>query len=230
MILLLISLFISAKEPVRIAVIDSGFELEHINKIPLCDKSWNKSYIDKTINDTIGHGTNIVGLIHKEAINQDHCFIILKAVPGNYLHTKKAFDDAIKYKANIINYSAGGYEKTYSTDERKTIYEALKQGITIVNAAGNNNRYIGNNNSCIWFPGCYSNKIIMIGNIGSNTNYGPRIDYIINGNNLTAFNITSSGTSQSAAVFTGMYVNNCFKTKATWKFCKKAGKNEPKRN
>lgn len=214
MLILLLSLFISAKEPIKVAVIDSGINVKHLKNINFCNKSWNKSFIDNNINDNLEHGTNVTGLIKKYAGNANYCFIIVK-VWGNFRNTNaetayiKGLEYATSLKPDIINLSGGGYG--LKEKERDVIIKYLNSGGTLINAAGNEREFLPKND-CKWYPGCYDSRIIVIGNMSESSNYGPRVNFVLNGEEQTAFNITMSGSSQAAAIFTGMVVHK-WKTK-----------------
>lgn len=220
MLVFLLSLFISAQDPIRIAIIDSGISPDAYSKINHCNKKINKSFTDDTLYDFIGHGTNITGLIEKNAGATKHCFIIIK-VWGNKRYLKgqdnpyiKGLEYAISLNPDIINLSGGG--PGIKLKEKNAVIKYLNKGGVFVNAAGNNNEFLTKNN-CQWFPGCYDKRIIVIGNYGSNSNYGPRVDRVIDGNNKESFGILSSGSSQSAAIYTGWMVSG-------WKIKKNSSK------
>ena len=189
-----------AKEPIKIAVIDSGFKLEYINKIPLC----NVNYYDKTMHDTIGHGTNITGLIQKHAGPSGYCFIIIKALPATIDVSNLAISLATALKVDIINYSGGS--KEFNLKEQTIIKKYIKQGGIFVAAAGNESTRLSNL-YCNFYPACSVPEIEVIGNLhGEKTNFGPKVDFMIDGNNKEAYGITMTGSSQAAAIYTGMLV------------------------
>lgn len=132
--------------PIKIAVIDTGFDFDSkwqyttLDKPKLC-KMGHKSFIDGSFKDNSGHGTHIVGLIAQGNKDIDYCIVIIKAFEpsdrsidalGN---TIKAYRYAINIGVDIINYSAGGTSK--SEAECDLISEASGRGIHVVTAAGN---------------------------------------------------------------------------------------------
>jgi hypothetical protein len=218
MILFLLSFIINAQEPIRIAVIDSGISPEASAKINHCDKKLNKSFTDDTLYDFIGHGTNITGLIYKNVGFVKHCFIIIKVWGDKGRADNDPFTKGLQYATllhpDIINLSGGGYGKNLK--EQNIVLNYLNKGGILVNAAGNDGKYL-EKETCSWYPGCYDARIMVIGNKGNNSNYGPRINMIIDGNNKEGFGEMSSGSSQSAAIFTGMAVK-------LWKIKKNSSK------
>lgn len=220
MIMFFLSLIINAQEPVRIAVIDSGISPEAYSKINHCNKKLDKSFADDTLYDFVTHGTNITGLIHTNSGIVPHCFIIIKiwgdpkAIKADSSIYLDAIEYATKLNPDIINLSGGGGGIRYR--ERDAVVKYINKGGIFVNAAGNENMYLSKN-KCQWYPGCYDARIKVIGNIGNNSNYGPRIDHTLNGNNKDGFGVKGSGSSQSAAIFTGWMVS-------TWKIKKNSSK------
>jgi subtilisin family serine protease len=217
MILLLIYLAL-AQEPVRIAVIDTGISPEAYKEINHCNKNLDKSFADEPLYDYNGHGTNIVGLIQKNAGNIKHCFIIIKVWGIKRSVTNDVYlsglDYASKLDVDIINLSGGGYG--FNQLEKNIIKKYLNKGRILINASGNDARHLSKD-KCDWYPGCYDNRIIVVGNKAESSNYGPRINMYLNGNNQEGFGITLSGSSQSAAIFTGMAVK-------LWKIKKNSSK------
>lgn len=198
----------SYAKTIKIAVIDTG--LSNSKGLQLCSNG-HKSFIDDDLTDHIGHGTNIVHLIDKYAKGADYCFIILKFYPTNNAvsSTIAALKHALTLDIDIINYSAGG--KGSSLVEKELIRKLLNKGVIIVTASGNDGRDLDVN--CNFFPACYFNELIVVGNGDKKTgrnltsNYGKIVDIWVDGQNQSAGGHIMSGTSQSAAIVTGKIVN-----------------------
>lgn len=195
---------------IKIAVIDTGFNMNMSQHVKLCPKEEHKDFTGNGINDINGHGTNIAGLIAKGNENIDYCLLIInfydETATGkvSLLRTIDSLKYALKQNVDIINLSmgGGGTNKT----ERQLIKTILNKNIKIVAAAGNE----GNNldEACIYYPACYDERIHIIGNT-SNGNMGEKvIDEFIDGNKKEIFGITLSGSSQSAAIFTNRLLKN----------------------
>jgi len=208
----------SISKPITIAVIDTGIDKNEPN---LC-KFGHKSFIGgSALLDTEGHGTHVAGLINRN-IGEDHgdfCLVSIK------WYDKKTSDEehmtamrrAIQYAINInvdyINISASGTEP--QEGERKAILNALNKGIIVVVSAGNSNYDIGKD--CNYYPACYDNRIITVGNIDKkgvrqpDSNYGSYVKRWEMGTDIWSDfpggrQAPLTGTSQSAAVATGKLV------------------------
>lgn len=137
-------------EGVKIAVIDSGCDINHEslkNNIAgvrnFTDEDGKSSTI---VTDRVGHGTHVVGTIAANGDNNT----ILGVAPRSSIYVLKAIDRtgsgklswvvnaiyyAISLKVDIISMSLG---MPQSTDKlQKAVREAVNKGISIVCAAGN---------------------------------------------------------------------------------------------
>ncbi|MBX2993667.1 MAG: S8 family serine peptidase [Bdellovibrionaceae bacterium] len=137
---------------------------------------WNFAGNDGFIHDSHGHGTHISGIINAVA-------------PGVKLMTLKYYDPkskgednlkaliqairyAVKMKADVINYSGGGFVP--NLEERAAIREAEKKGILFVAAAGNE---ATNSDKRHFYPAGYD-----LNNILSVTAHDPRMDILPSSN------------------------------------------------
>lgn len=203
MILLLISLVL-AKDPIKVAVIDTGFSKKYEKQIKHCNPTYNKSFINSSTDDEHGHGTNVTGLIKQYAENSNYCFLIYKALPGNSFITAVAVTQAMIDGAQIINYSGGSLY--YSPVEAEAVKQFMKKGGIFIAAAGNNTQLLDFKRGCNYYPACTHPDVHVIGNKATTSNYGPAVDNILDGNDKTAFGLTMSGSSQSTAIFTGKFI------------------------
>lgn len=188
---------------IKVAVIDTGLSKNH--KVKLCNTG-HKDFTGEGLIDRHGHGTNISHLIEKHSNKINYCQIIIKIFRGYsaYYETHnstlaRAIDYAINQNVDIINISAGGFG--YDIREDGRISAALNKGITVIISAGNSGLNLDQN--CIYYPACYDNRSIVVGNVNSQSNTGMIVDLIVDGNNKTAGGYTMSGTSQSSAIVTG---------------------------
>lgn len=185
-------------EPIKVAIIDTGFDFKYISEVPIC-AGLSRDFTGEGLNDFIGHGTNVTGLITKDLKKLNYCVVFIKAFSKNQkYYLSEALEYAAKINADIVNLSAGGLNP--DSREKRATLNLLNKKVTIVTAAGND--LLDLDKSCIYYPACYDNRINVIGNFSKLSNYGAAVDKVIDGNNKTAFGITESGTSMSAAIFT----------------------------
>jgi subtilisin family serine protease len=170
---------------ILIAIIDTGADIEHpliknniwtnpneiLNGVDddgngLVDDihGWNFVSNNNNLSDNNGHGTHVAGIIQQRTENSRIKYLILK-----YYHngkngedtvgaTAKAIQYATKMKADIINYSGGGYHPNKL--EKKALQEAEKQGILFVAAAGNDGI---DTNQIGYYPASYHlNNILSV--------------------------------------------------------------------
>lgn len=212
-----------------IAVIDTGIDKSNIK---LC-KQGHKSFVGgDPLEDNVGHGTHIAGIIKKYAGNEDYCMVSIKWWSKDLSGSEAVHNmvSAIRYATNInadfINISGGGADE--DPQEKKEIERALDQKITIVVASGNEADNL--DVKCNYYPACYDNRLIVVGNLlqptkqtkrniaannqldkQPNSNYGKYVKRWEVGTNVISdlpnkrFG-TMTGTSQAAAVATGKLV------------------------
>lgn len=216
--------------PIRVAVIDTGFDSEsdwasilktykYMRKPKLCTYG-HQDFTGFGLQDHNGHGTHIASTIAFNAKDSNYCLIILKFFDkienSDYaqLNTILALKRAIELKVDMINYSAGG--NTRSAEECDVIKNALDLGITVVTAAGNE---ANNINVLPYYPAMCDSRIKVVANIKYNGDYHTTSNYSDGGpmsrllykeigdhvlgltpNNTVGF---MTGTSQAAAIFTG---------------------------
>jgi subtilisin family serine protease len=208
---------------ITIAVIDTGVDRSVGH---LC-KYGHKSFVDNEddpFRDTYGHGTHIAGLIVQNAGESGYCIVSIKfysELASGYVNAEnleKAIQYAVNIKADFINVSAGGPNP--SSSERDVVKEALEQGTKVVVAAGNEHNNL--DAECNFYPACYDNRIITVGNLANDSiqtyrqpssNYGNYVKRWEIGTNVES-NLPhgrrgyNTGTSQAAAVATGKLVRN----------------------
>ena len=189
-----------------VAVLDTGLNAP-ASFTQICGQY---NFTTETDFDHIGHGTNVIGLIAKNAKSKDYCIYNIKG----FDYTNPSISvylvglrQALKLRPDVVNISAGGFFP--DTIEKSIILKMLDSGIRVVVAAGNNEHNL--DISCNFFPACYDSRIEVIGNTGAKSNYGKIVDVVIDGENKTAFGITKSGSSQSTAIYTGRLIKELLK-------------------
>lgn len=199
MILLVPCISFAAKQ-IKVAVIDSGIS----KTIPNHCKS-PQNFTQKLMKDQAEHGDNVVGLINKHAgLDGKHCILFYKFYDpeeeNNVNQVVNSVLMAIRDKADVINISGGGYG--YNKAEHAAIRLALKRGIRVVAAAGNDRKNLLMNP---YYPAMYDPRIFVIACKNRRySNYGLGVDATLNCDKKG--NPKMSGTSQGTAIFTGELV------------------------
>ncbi len=115
---------------------------------------WNFSGNNKDLRDQNGHGTHVAGIIVQGApaarIMAVKYFDPKASGEKNLNDTVRAFQYAIRMKADIINYSGGG--RSPSPEEKAAMATAARAGILVVAAAGNESRRLASGG---FFPATY---------------------------------------------------------------------------
>ena len=210
---------ISEADVLKVAVLDTGFDFKStwsdlsFVKPKMC-KYGHKDFTNTGIQDTHGHGTNVVGLMGKVNKDSSYCIVVVKVWGGGpaMLNTWLALSYAINLKVDIINYSGGGVEK--DEKECNLIKKALDKGIVVVASAGNESK---NLDESPFYPAKCDDRVMMISNmninnrtLGSKSNISKDIIAVQGtaedslGLNNTIYSM--SGTSQAAGNFTGKLI------------------------
>jgi len=234
-LLLLLSLFLSLSvqakctdKPEIIAVIDTGFGFAGYGKEAKLCPSGHKDFSEQVDSpekgvltpvvplDTLGHGTNIVGIIESYArpAHINYCILILKYYSNknnsnNLLATVFSIREAIKLGAKYINYSSGGADP--SKKEQTEVENFLNGGGIFVTAAGNDglNLDIPKNHR---YPPDYDKRIVVVGMLEKDgtkariSNYGSVVNRWEVGRSVLGYQVIQSGTSQATAVAMGKIV------------------------
>lgn len=219
-----------------VAVIDTGIDANHpdlFNKLwhdPQNPKVYGWDFVFDLPNpeDDNGHGTHVAGIV--AAKNDPVAGIVgiadrVKIMPIRFYsslfrqittteNTVKAIDYAVKHKANIINYSAGG--SNFSEAELLALKRAEDSGILVVVAAGNNHEDVDVFKN-YFYPGSYrlSNMIVVEAtdendSVPEFSNWGKtRVDVAAPGNAIYSTTPNASfaymsGSSQATAFVTGI--------------------------
>ena len=171
---------------VRVAVVDSGCDINLINKYYHGKVAETYDVLTKSseiISDANGHGTHVIGTIAEGTPN--NVKIVPIKVKGEKTYTKDVIA-GINYivyynKADVINMSFGG--SRFVLSEYIAIESANKKNIICVCSAGNNGTTEAH------YPSGYDNTI-SIGWIDSNlklsphSNYGDTTDFVAPGSKI----------------------------------------------
>lgn len=195
----------------KIAVIDTGFDMKFKDEVSLCDSD-HMDFSKTSLQDTNGHGTNVAGLIANNLDKSAYCIVIIKFY-SKKVNLLDSFIRALQYansiEVDVVNLSVAG--DGYNLKEGIALENLLKKSTVIV-AAGNSGKSL--DNACKSYPACYNKKAIVVGNEGPTSNYGGPVDIIVDGNNKTAFGKIFSGSSQSTAIVTNNLVRNLINDRA----------------
>jgi hypothetical protein len=209
----------STKNPIRIAIIDTG--VDEISKSELGGKIAGFNLIDprKSFEDEHGHGSHVLNLIRQSAQQTPLEFLVLKYYAAkssgkdNFLRTLKAFEIAINEGVHIINFSGGG--PTANSEELELLQLAQKKGIIVVAASGNFGQSLDEEG---FYPAGYDlDNIISVGSLNASesdlaetSNWSSKkVDVLAPGQEQIARGLNGiqqkmSGTSQAAAKITGL--------------------------
>lgn len=199
---------------IKIAVIDSGFNLHH-PALAGKDTIWIKNFsADKTLEDELGHGTSTAGIITArntpkgiEGICPNCQLLLVKLgeVPNSRI-VSKGIIWAVKNGARVINLSIVTEGYSHLTEE--TINYAWEKGAVIVAAAGNQHAQ----NKV--YPAAYNN-VVSVASVDENnqkapfSNYGSWVTIAAPGVNVYSTHRygqygSLSGTSISAPIVAGV--------------------------
>jgi hypothetical protein len=194
---------------IKVAILDTG---EPNIRVKPCAEG-HKDFTYKGIKDTHGHATNISNLIDQYAGDADYCQVYIKYYDpktDNLEASLKAWRHAIDLKVDVVIYAGGGIQ--YSGREEGLVKEALRNGIFIFAAAGNEATNLEHN--CNYYPACLDWKIVKVGCVDSKgalctrSNYAKNLENFMyeNGYERSAGGYTMTGTSQATAVVTGRFI------------------------
>jgi thermitase len=198
---------------IKIAVIDSGIDLNHslfAGKLVGSPEAWDYVGNDPTPQDEAGgngygHGTAVAGIILQVAPRAKILPIRVLRPDGtaNTADVVAAIGRAVYYGANIINLSlgTGGYDQSLMD----ICTWANNNGVRIVAAAGNNGQLNNLDSPALfsWSPGTYQ-MTIGVGSVNANDQRSSFSSY---GDNVYTFapgeNIWSAYPGNQSATFTG---------------------------
>ena len=158
------------------------------------------SMLGDNASDDYGHGTQMVKYITGE--DPDARILSIKALDANGNGTPSSVTAAIKYatekKVSVINLSLSGTKTADASAVEEAVGEAVRAGITVIGAAGNNR-----NNAKYYIHGGICDAVIAgaadsEGNRLPSSNFGETVDYYV----------VSGSTSEAAARLSGIFSAN----------------------
>jgi subtilisin family serine protease len=200
-------------EIVKVAVIDTGLDLQDTRFAKVLCPTGHQDFTGSGIQDTVGHGTHVAGLIMQYAARANYCLVIYKFYQNsstpNSVTLLAAINEAVKEKVKYINISGGG------TGFRELEYNAIKKAkdITFIAAAGNEKSKDMN-----WYPAAYDlPNVIAVGALDKQgdhwykSNSGPYVKVWEPGELIYSTLPYGeygydSGTSMSTAIYTGKLI------------------------
>lgn len=203
---------------VKVAILDSGIDPEHVGLAGFIDGSLGRNFTDKgspnDYFDSEGHGTHVAGVISSSGttsgIMKQSTIVPLKVLDefgkGNTFDLEKALLYSIELDVDIVNMSLGGPNKSSSLE--RTIQLAHDRGIIMVASAGNDGK------GELYYPARFD-PVISVGSVNSSgrrsffSNYGQGLDIMAPGENIYSTLPRNrygfkSGTSSSAPHVSGI--------------------------
>ena len=183
---------------IKIGIIDTGIKLNS-NIMPFLCEDGLKDFTNTGIHDTVGHGTNIAGIILDGLSPADYCLVVIKYKSNDqYL---AALEYASKKQLKFVNLSLSGTSAMHT--EKRLLNKMGTDKTVITVAAGNDSLNLSK--LCPVYPACYGKSIPYMFVVGARdhikSNYkGPVNTYEL-GRNVCGLGICLSGTSQATAVF-----------------------------
>lgn len=210
----------------KVAVVDTGLDLTDSRLSKHLCKNGHKDFTGTGLEDTITHGTHIVGLIERYAEEGNYCLLIYKTYSVtnngnvNMQNEISALKEAIKNGAKIINLSSGG--PGYSEEEKLVIYN--NPNVKFVVAAGNDSHSLDVEGNEYYPASLFLNNEYVVancydtGSLVPSSNYGSKVKYCEDGysrmstlpDNQDGY---MTGTSQSTAVYTGKLIRKMLNAK-----------------
>lgn len=175
-------------DTVKVAVIDTGTDTTHPFLKGRVYAGYNVYTKKKSQKDGHGHGTHVAGIVADNSPSN------VKILPvkvmkddgtGTILAIKSGIDYAVKQGVKVINLSLGGTCVGDDCPIAKSVKSAIKKGVTVVVAAGNDtddtkNTCPANITSCITVASCTADA----GTISGFSNYGSAVDLTAPGTNI----------------------------------------------
>lgn len=200
---------IAKREPIKIAVLDSGIDYKLPDLAHHVLSSIDLSRGGTGHWDHNGHGTHVSGIIVRNAPQDVGLYNMKIAEDSGILWASRlvqGIELAVSLKVDIINMSCVTPSGTRELE--KAVKEAKSAGVLMIAASGNLNK--GNR----LYPGCYPEVLgvgatYYDGKIWELTNLAPWVDLLAPGVDVTSLapregTAKKSGTSMAAAFISGI--------------------------
>lgn len=205
---------------VTIAIIDSGIDTDHEEFVGKISSISYNTYTDEVgvqyVEDDLGHGTNVAGVIGAKIgndlgidgiINNVDLMIIKVNVPGEEGYSNSLIREGIYYAVNngadVINMSLGSTYLDSSIQE--AVNYAYENEVFVVAAAGNDGT------ETMYYPAALEN-VISVGSINSDvvlsdfSNYGNTIDLVAPGELIYTTDLNNGYAQVSGTSFAAPHV------------------------
>ncbi len=203
-------------DTIKVAVLDTGLDLKDPRFAAHLCKTGHKAFNGDKLDDTVGHGTHVAGIIQSYAGKADYCLVIFKVFEDGHRHPTlpnviSAITDAVRQGAKVVNMSFGGAD--YDEEEQSAL-SAGKNTLFVV-SAGNDGQDLGAEFK--FFPASYGlpnmqvvGALGMDGRVLRTSNYGVPVKYWELGEVVSTlpngYQGLMAGTSMAAAVKTGKVI------------------------
>lgn len=215
----------SLERPIKVAAIDSGIDTNHpdlLGRITYGGMGFLNGSLVNNIEDSIGHGTGVAGVIAAQTGNNIGVAGVSGILDVSVLPLKvfwdstscyvsdviNAVDYAILQNVDVINMSLGSLES--SQLEMEAVQRALDAGIVVVASAGNN----GNQSTAgqYVYPASYEG-VISVGAISENnsiayySNYNDKVTLVAPGSYIKTTYLNGSYTNCSGTSFSAPVIS-----------------------
>lgn len=198
---------VNGKKQVKIAVLDTGVDMNHKDLMPYLEKGYNVFTEEHQAIDDHGHGTHVTGIITKDAPESIRIIpikMLNRLGYGDVYSFIEAIYYAIEQDVDVINISLGVQSDIQAMEE--AVDAANEKGIVIVAATGNRGR------EGVYYPAKYE-EVIAVGaydwkkEMAPLTQYGRELDFLAPGVDIWSTYLDGnyhwmSGTSMASGFVT----------------------------
>ena len=196
----------SGKSDARIvvAVIDTGVDVSHPYLQNRIVQAYNVAEGTEDVKDTRGHGTMVAGIIAN--CTPETVKIMPIKAENNYEDIAQAIEYAVSKGASVINISLSANAKEDNRVVAEAVTEAVRQGCSVVVAAGNDGKDVEN-----YTPANANNAIVVTAlNVNdvldSHSNYGENVVVSAPGTEIVSTLPGNDYGSNSGTSFAAPYV------------------------